>query len=628
MAGKTHLLEYVYNDLGGSDNGAVFFLSASQEPQENLGSIFSGYERNKHYVVQRAKYPGLSLLSDINPKTTTLDLENVEIDRYKYPYLKALCASVFGERVKVSGINAIEAKLRQSSREVLEDADKVNSVMLQQIASSLSRDANHAFSFFSHILTCFKRLNKDSEFIVRFNNLLLQNNLFVSVEVTGDFDRNGLLKWQLRNDRGQLHGYDGLSSGQQALFNFVTWGVSKDLSSGLSASQMHFKVMLLDEPDIHLDPDLAKQMFAVLKNFAALGVQVIMTTHRTDTVSLASEGSIFTINDRAVIPSTRLHALLHMTKNTRELVNLQTVVYVEGKDVPFYSQFYLTLSAWCDDFRTCGLRQKYIPQLQESGLDSWKNRLLSRRNPLQFIQVPTKGGSAKEANCAEVKNGVSRGYHLGQAQKLDAIIDPRLKIPFGIIDKDNGNTNIQSIEGDAILKKFMVVPQERYSKENFIFDPWVFLAVLSDDEIANNIADPQVQNVFSKAKRYLDFTANEDDRNNAFKEYYAAILGKDTSGLTFKVLKVVYYHERSFETLEYSISEEFLNIPGHELERGIFRLFKKDVFKSGKALTEHAVSLLDRVQAMPQDLVFVFFRLNDKILESHNAIIKPPLFQL
>ncbi len=158
-----------------------------------------------------------------------------------------------------------------------------------------------------------------------------------------------------------------LSSGEITILSVMTWmfavnGLSSTGEEHERQIKNSLRVILLDEPDRHFDPKLSKIFFDIIYNeiVKANNVQVLMTTHRPDSIALmpeTGESGIFTIerNDSGALriaPTTKLHAMFRITRNLRELTNLHTKVYVEAhEDARFYEAVYKSLMTYCDEVR-------------------------------------------------------------------------------------------------------------------------------------------------------------------------------------------------------------------------------------------------------------------------------------
>ena len=100
-----------------------------------------------------------------------------------------------------------------------------------------------------------------------------------------------------------------------------------------------------------------------------INIQIILTTHRTDTIQIVSllddeNIGMFSMKNTCILDKTKIirsHPLLvtfRITKD-RELINVKTKVYVESlNDYYFYSSFYRSFSNLCQEMRA--FKQKRI----------------------------------------------------------------------------------------------------------------------------------------------------------------------------------------------------------------------------------------------------------------------------
>jgi len=110
---------------------------------------------------------------------------------------------------------------------------------------------------------------------------------------------------------------------------------------------------MLDEPDKHLDPKLCKLFMKVIRDvFLKIGIQVIMKTHRMDTVALSADGELFVIEIKGHDSIARIrlmHKMLAMAKSSRyarEFMGFQVKIYTESiDDSMFYRNIYRLLIA-------------------------------------------------------------------------------------------------------------------------------------------------------------------------------------------------------------------------------------------------------------------------------------------
>lgn len=493
--GKTQLLKYIYRNLGGDHNAQVFFLGKHHESYSNsLIDFFPGYENNKRYA--------LSIARD---EDSNVDDVLFEDDTGRYSFVKGT-------------LNEIAEMLKTLPAAILDNDNALDEVIIRHIASSLQRDANNADNFFSGILTCFRFLGKEQEFIQSFTRNIQAHGFMFNVKLEDELSSDGTIKWRLETPEGTLINYDDLSSGQKALFNFISWSyrIPDDLGD---AFDMRYKVMLLDEPDMHLDPDLAKELFKSLSFFTAEGIQVIMTTHRIDTVSLAREGSVFTIEDKAIIPCTKMDALLRMTQNSRELVSLKAPVFTEShNDMLFYSIMRSHLARVCQTLTpTQLLSSSFFSSIGVSD----RKQLLSRRYLPEFLSVAQDADGGK-GGTKQVATSMARETAVLDKKKSTSGGDANLGLhyPFAILDNDYGDGQETVKSTDVLKGRTLVI--DRHSLESFLFDPMILFSILSRDDIdqyfeKTTLFDLHAQDCIKWSQAKI---LHQDELQNAISDYF------------------------------------------------------------------------------------------------------------
>lgn len=166
--------------------------------------------------------------------------------------------------------------------------------------------------------------------------------------------RNGEIRFEGKEN--EIVDYNSLSSGEQAIVQFVIWSYGQDFRGN------RLNTMVLDEPDAHLHPSMCKMMVEIFSEMSAKketgggGIRIIITTHSPSTVAFTPEGSLFVMqreadNKRIVRPTTTEEAVdilsdgiftfsRAMSKFT--LLSSSTkhnLVFVEGKtDVRHYTK--------------------------------------------------------------------------------------------------------------------------------------------------------------------------------------------------------------------------------------------------------------------------------------------------
>ncbi|ACE06009.1 hypothetical protein Aasi_0608 [Candidatus Amoebophilus asiaticus 5a2] len=154
-----------------------------------------------------------------------------------------------------------------------------------------------------------------------------------------------------------------LSSGEKMLLDLMAWlfyfqGVSAEGEDPAQVQKVD--IMLLDEPDRHLDPDLCKMLYTFLHDefVKKRHIQVFITTHRLDTVISAPKNSIYIMGERS-LKQDKNTAVSKMTSTVIEratssrsaasalsgggltVIRDENYVLVENKpDVKFYNIIY------------------------------------------------------------------------------------------------------------------------------------------------------------------------------------------------------------------------------------------------------------------------------------------------
>lgn len=172
------------------------------------------------------------------------------------------------------------------------------------------------------------------------------------------FPNNGKLNGEIRfkGKEGEEVDYNSLSSGEQAIVQFVIWSYGQDFRGN------RLNTMVLDEPDAHLHPSMCKMMVEIFSEMSAKkevgggGIRIIITTHSPSTVAFTPEGSLFVMqreadNKRVIRQTTTENAVEILSDGiftfSRAMSNFtllsssskQNLVFVEGKtDVKHFTR--------------------------------------------------------------------------------------------------------------------------------------------------------------------------------------------------------------------------------------------------------------------------------------------------
>ena len=169
-----------------------------------------------------------------------------------------------------------------------------------------------------------------------------------------DGKRDGEIRF--KGKECEIVDYNSLSSGEQAIVQFVIWSYGQDFRGN------RLNTMVLDEPDAHLHPSMCKMMVEIFSEMSAKkemgggGIRIVITTHSPSTVAFTPEGSLFVMqreadNKRVIRPTTSELAVEILSDGiftfSRAMSNFtmfstspkQNLVFVEGKtDVSHFTK--------------------------------------------------------------------------------------------------------------------------------------------------------------------------------------------------------------------------------------------------------------------------------------------------
>jgi len=291
-----------------------------------------------------------------------------------------------------------------------------------------------------------------------------------------DPDRNHQFIIEKKNHRDVFQRITTRSTGELFFLNLL--GLKYEINNVLITKP---NIMMFDEPDKSWDPDYIRAFLNIIYEdfFKKNNIQIILTTHRTDTIKQAStfhDTSIgfFSITNGKLLDQKQIiqcHPLLvtfRLTKD-RELVSLKTKVYVESlNDCYFYSSYYESFYNLCQRLRNNGEKEIL------------NHRVLSRRFQLQFFSCAlSKSGGG---GCSAVLDAVKRDLNSidYDACATSNFIPSKLKKPFGLIDLDfaedpnrSNPSNTNRVKSEKLSDRISIL--ERHSLENFSFDPLLLL---------------------------------------------------------------------------------------------------------------------------------------------------------
>jgi ABC-type multidrug transport system ATPase subunit len=363
-------------------------------------------------------------------------------------------------------------------------------------------------------------LNKHS---IDFHFKGIDRNSFVS-EVNPDFQL-------VKNSTGESVDFMDLSSGEKVIISLI---IKLFTSENYSKNFLFPELLILDEPDAHLHPEMSKLLLEVLEDtfVNTYKISVIISTHSPSTIALAPEDSVYQLSNGA-LTSLKKISKDEALKLLTSFIPTLSIDYKNHKQVfvesPTDIKYYQTI------FNKLYLEKKCIFKLY-------------------FIS-----NSYGQGNCEQVKDIVKALREAGNTTS------------YGIIDWDlkNKSTDFVKVHGE----------RSRYSIETFLYDP-IYLSVLF---MSSNGAS-RVFKELGLDESYNQFSiGNEDEAflqnvvNWFFEKYYQIItIGEDSKKIT---REVSYYNGKKVH-----LPIWFLESQGHDFEMKLKKVFP--VLTSNKFLNE------------------------------------------
>lgn len=388
----------------------------------------------------------------------------------------------------------------------------------------------------------------DDEFIKEFTPpWILINNIFFEHKL--DFIFKGVDKRDFTTDiemsfylskksSGKLIPFEDLSSGEKVIIGIIL----KLFISEYYGKEMTFpELIILDEPDAHLHPEMSKLLLDVLEiTFVKkMGIKIIMTTHSPSTIALAPEDCIYELKNGN-------ESGLKKINKDEALQILTSFIPTLSIDYKNHKQVFLESPTDVEYFQNLHNRHK-----QKS----------SSQNNLYFIS-----NSYGKGNCSQVYKIVREIRNSGN------------KTSYGIVDWDLKNKPEKNIHVHGF--------EERYSVENFILDPLYIICLLMDMKNAHNICQSLDLEI-----TYNQFSIGDEDESRLqemVKFYFEKFEDSfSTYKYSSKKIQIEYLNGKVVE-----VPKWYLEMQGHEIVTKIKKIFTAlQKFKSEGEL-QNALSLI------------------------------------
>ncbi|MGB3214524.1 MAG: AAA family ATPase, partial [Alphaproteobacteria bacterium] len=360
----------------------------------------------------------------------------------------------------------------------------------------------------------------------------------------------------ISNPDNNVH-FSNLSSGEQMIVMLILWSFNEELAQVK-------KLLLLDEPDAHLHPEMGLMFKEIISEIIVkkFGVQVIMTTHSPTTLCWFEEENIFLMDKyKGIIKSNKQEA---MSKLTSGLVfvhqNFKIVVVEDEDDRKFYQKIFDNLLL---------------------------NNFLSKTDRLVFRSVNSK----KEGG------GKTKVIEIGRQWKELSVNTEIANLICGLVDKDN-DSNEDLPQNVKVLSS--------YCFENFLADPLLIFALLVQE------GEPSITK-FSHDK--IGYQHGEEYRfkNGEIREAQKIInfiLEKLLQNAECNITQEPFQNKKSIEYingLSVELPEMLLTESGKDK---ILSLYKKAFASKASNINKNTLTdMMIKTHLIPKDLVDIYRQL-------------------
>lgn len=321
--------------------------------------------------------------------------------------------------------------------------------------------------------------------------------------------------------------FNDLSSGEKVIIGLIL----KLFVSEYYGSEMTFpELLVLDEPDSHLHPEMSKLLLDVLQDtfVKKYNIKVLVTTHSPSTIALAPENCIYQLSNG---------------KNTSlKKISKDDALKILTSFIPTLSIDYKNHKQVFVESPTDVL---YFQNLHDK---HQQNKSLDYK--LYFIS-----NSPGKSNCSQVYKIVEEIRKSGNTTA------------YGIVDWDLTNKPKSNVYVHGL--------NERYSVENFILDPIYILCLLIDMGNAHGICQ----------KTGLDITYNQfmigtenEDKLQQLTSYFFNEFEKKFPAYKYDSKKV---HLEYLNKKHLEVPEWYVKMQGHKIVDMIKKIFPAlDKFKN------------------------------------------------
>ncbi|MEL7002410.1 MAG: AAA family ATPase [Bacteroidota bacterium] len=371
----------------------------------------------------------------------------------------------------------------------------------------------------------------DDEFVENFvppwisiNEILAQHNLdfeFKGIE-RQDFSSEASISFQLiKTTIGKDIEFQHLSSGEKVIIGLII----KLFTSQYYNDKLEFpELIVLDEPDAHLHPEMSKLLIDVLNGtfVQKLGIRVILVSHSPSTIALCPDNSIYQLKNEPITSLKR----------------------IEKEDA-------------------LEILTGHLPTLS---IDYKNHKQVFVESPTDIVYYQTIFNKLNQVNKYPYRlYFISNSYGKGSCEQVIKIVDDIRttgnQTSYGIIDWDLKNPESDYVKVHGL--------GNRYNVENYLYDP-IYISIL--------LMNLKAHNVYNELG--IDETTNQYSLGGESNEFLQAI--SDWFFLKYyETHKVDQEKQSELVEIEYlngkkiNVPKWYLEFSGHDFEKRI-----KDVFSA------------------------------------------------
>jgi len=341
----------------------------------------------------------------------------------------------------------------------------------------------------------------------------------------------------IQQDNGRPVGVNALSSGEKTLLWLALTLFNSQYYDPMAVKVP--KLLLLDEPDAFLHPQMVVKMFRVLAEFSqSFDSRILITTHSPTTVALSPEKSTYIVSENSITPVSKDEGVADLLDGVTQIsINPENrrQIFVESQyDADVYQAIYSRL-VHCSTM----IDPKVSLSFVSSGPKMPKQQIIDKAK-----QVLGIGDMALLTDFVNALNGIGNCVQVvGQVESLVESENPYVR---GIIDWDTTNSPSGRV--------YVLAQDYAYSIENVTLDPICILLLL-------HIEKPEcfkMVDICGSGIHWTDWLKDSDLLQESIDRFIFNILGRKNK----RNSKIEYISGMRLLT-----DSEYLVMNGHALEK-------------------------------------------------------------